>query len=67
MRVRMKRNNRIKSAHERVVRLNISLPPGLVNAGKKILLDGSYAGFSDYFAAKIRRDARLDPEDKVAA
>ena len=56
---------RRKPRHERVVRMNISLPPGIVLALDRLLLEGSYAGRSDYFASKIRRDARLDPEDKI--
>lgn len=63
----MNRKIRLKPVHQRAVRINISLPPGIVLAGHKLVLSGGYAGLSDYFAAKIRRDAKLDPEDKIAA
>jgi len=63
----MKSKHTRKQRHERVVRMNISLPPALVLAGQKIILEGGYSGFSDYFASKIRRDGRMDPEDKIAA
>lgn len=63
----MNRKHRGKPTHQKVIRINISLPPGIVMAGERLLMDGGYHGFSDYFASKIRRDAKLDPEDKVAA
>lgn len=58
---------RRKPEHAHVVRMNISLPPGIVLEGKKLILSGGYQGWSDYIASKVRRDARLDPEDRIAA
>lgn len=49
------------------MRINITLPPTLFDAAEEIVRRSGYNGISDYFQAKIRRDARLDPEDKVAA
>jgi hypothetical protein len=56
-----------KPAHRRVVRINLTLPPVLFDAAAAIVKDSGYTGLSDYLQAKIRRDAKLDPEDKLAA
>ena len=62
----MKPNKR-KRDFEKVVRLNLTFPPRIIESLDEIVRAGGYKGPADYFAAKVRRDARLDPEDRVAA
>jgi Arc/MetJ-type ribon-helix-helix transcriptional regulator len=59
--------NQKKPQHRKVIRINVTLPPALFDAVGDLVLRGGYTGLSDYFQAKIRRDAKLDPEDKMAA
>lgn len=63
----MKQNGNLKPEHRKVLRINITLPPKLYDAAEDLVKDGGYTGLSDYFQAKIRRDAKLDAEDKIAA
>jgi hypothetical protein len=58
---------RRKRDHERAVRVNLTLTPRLVTALETLIRDGGYTGPADYFASKVRRDARLDAEDQQLA
>jgi hypothetical protein len=51
---------RRKRAHERAVRINITLQPALYEAMAAILKRGGYAGPAEYVAARVRLDAQLD-------
>lgn len=56
-----------KPRHRRAVRINVTLSPILFDAVGEIVKRSGYSGVSDYLQAKIRRDAKLDPEDRIAA
>lgn len=55
-----------KPRHARAIRLNVCLSPALFQAAAKVFAEGGYSGYSDYLASKLRRDARLDAEDRQA-
>jgi hypothetical protein len=57
---------RRKRVHERVVRMNLTFQPRIADALQALIRNGGYQGPSDYFAAKVRREARLDAEDTMA-
>jgi len=59
--------NRRKRDFEKVVRINLTFPPKIIQALDGLVQAGGYKGPVEYFSAKVRRDARLDPEDQIAA
>jgi hypothetical protein len=59
----MKQQSRIKRRHSVVtqsVRINISLPPVLVQRTPELLNKYGFTGLSDYYQARMRKDLGLD-------
>jgi hypothetical protein len=48
-----------KREHEKVVRINITLTPTLLDHAERIIAQHGYTGPSDYFSNRIRIDAGL--------
>jgi hypothetical protein len=49
-----------KPKHQRAVRTTVSFPPRVYDALAELVKRGGFTGPSDYFAAKVRHDAKLD-------
>lgn len=52
--------NAKKPAHLKCVRINITLPPVLLDASTGVFRKHGFAGLSDYVQARLRKDAGLD-------
>lgn len=49
-----------KLPHQKHVRISVTIPPEIYAEGTRVLLKYKYSGYSDYLAARIRKDAGLD-------
>lgn len=59
----MKQRNRLKKrrpAFGQAVRINISLPPALLQRAPELLVKYGFNGLSDYYQARMRKDLGLD-------
>jgi hypothetical protein len=58
---------RRKRPHETAIRTSVTLNPVVFSAGRELVRKHGYNGLSDYFSARIRKDAGLEPEENNKA